>query len=52
MDKQFLSIDEMKERLECVGNKRIWASIEAIKDPLERLSFRQLFFLAGGSLDD
>ena len=52
MDKQELSIDEMKEKLESYGNKHIWKSIEAIKDPLERLSFRQLFFIAGGSLDE
>jgi hypothetical protein len=51
MDKQFLSIDEMKERLEQYGHKQIWLSIEKINNWQERIEYRQLFFIAGGSLD-
>jgi len=47
MDKQFLSIDEMKEKLEEFGSKAIWQSIEKIGKWQDRVMFRQLFFLAG-----
>ena len=52
MDKQFLSIDEMKEKLEEFGSKAIWQSIEKIGKWQDRVMFRQLFFLAGGDLED
>jgi hypothetical protein len=52
MDKQFVSIDEMKEKIERFGAKRIWQNIEKIGNCQERVAFRQLFFLAGGSLED
>jgi hypothetical protein len=52
MDKQFVSIDEMKEKLEEFGAKQIWLSIEKIGSWQDRIGYRQLFFLAGGSLED
>jgi hypothetical protein len=52
MDKQFISIDTMKEKLGEVGDKMIWQNIEKIGNWRDRVAYRQLFFLAGGSLDD
>lgn len=51
MDKQFLSIDEMKEKIEQFGNWGIWRIIESIANWQERVAYRQLFFLAGGNLE-
>lgn len=52
MDNQFVSIDVMKEKLEQFGNKVIWQTIEKIGNWKDRVTYRQLFFLAGGSLDE
>jgi hypothetical protein len=52
MDNQFISIDEMTEKLEKFGAKQVWLSIEKIGNWKDRIAYRQLFFLAGGSLDD
>jgi len=51
-ENKFVSIDEMKERLENFGSKRIWETIEMIGDWKDRTMYRQLFFLAGGSLEE
>ena len=51
-NKRDISIDEMKEKIEQVGDKMIWQNIERIGNWQERLAYRQVFFLAGGSLDD
>lgn len=51
-DRQMISIDEMKDKLEEYGQKAIWHNIEGIGNWKERVAFRQLFFLAGGSLDE
>lgn len=32
MDKQFISIEEMTEKLGLYGHKQIWQTIEKIKD--------------------
>ena len=45
-------IDEMEEKLNVFGNKQIWLSIEKIGNWQDRIAYRNLFFLAGGSLDD
>ena len=50
--KKFLSIEQMKDDLEELGNKQVWSAIETIKDPLERIAFRQLFFICGGDLGE
>jgi len=50
-EKKFVSIDEMKEKLEGFGEKAIWQSIEKIGNWQDRVAYRQLFFLAGGSLE-
>jgi len=52
MDRQFISIDEMKDKLGEVGNKMIWQNIERLGNYKDRIAYRQVFFLAGGSLDD
>ena len=51
MENKFVSIDEMKEKLEEFGSKIIWQNIEKIGKWQDRVMFRQLFFLAGGSLE-
>jgi hypothetical protein len=51
-EKRFVSIDEMKEKLDEYGNKTIWLNIEKIGNCQERLAYRQLFFLAGGELGE
>lgn len=48
---KFLSIDEMKDKIEEYGSKAIWQSIERIGNWKDRVAYRQLFFLAGGELD-
>jgi len=52
MDKREISIDEMQEKLEEFGIKTIWQNIEKIGNWQERIIYRQVFFQAGGSLDD
>jgi hypothetical protein len=51
-ERDFISIDEMKDKLGEVGSKMIWQNIERIGNWRDRVAYRQLFFLAGGSLDD
>jgi hypothetical protein len=51
-EKNFVSIDEMKDKLAEFGNKEIWKNIEKIGNWRDRVMYRQLFFLAGGSLED
>jgi len=51
-EKKFVSIDEMQEKLAEFGNKQVWLSIEKIGKCQDRLAYRQLFFLAGGNLDE
>lgn len=51
-DRQMISIDAMKEKLEKYGQKAIWKNIEGIGNWRDRVGFRQVFFLAGGSLDE
>jgi hypothetical protein len=51
-ERQMISIDEMKDKLEEYGHKSIWHSIEGIGNWKDRICFRQVFFLAGGSLDE
>ena len=52
MDKQFISIDEMKDKISEYGSKAIWQNIEKIGNWQERSAFRQVFFLSGGNLED
>ena len=47
-----MTIEEMTEGLEHYGNRRVWLGIEQIKDPIERIQLRAVFFSAGGSLDE
>ena len=51
MDKQFLSIDAMKEKISMFGGWKIWYLIEQMSNVYERVAYRKLFFLAGGSLE-
>jgi len=51
-EKKFISIDEMKDKLEEYGHKTIWHNIEGIGNWQDRIAYRQLFFLAGGELGD
>jgi hypothetical protein len=51
MEEKFVSIDEMKDKLEEYGSKIIWQKIEKIDNWQSRVAYRQLFFLAGGSLE-
>jgi len=51
-ERQMISIDEMKDKLEKYGHKAIWHNIEGIGNWQSRIAYRQLFFLAGGSLDE
>ena len=51
MNNQFLSIEYMQEKLAKNGHKEVWNMIEKIANPLERLAYRHLFFLAGGVLE-
>jgi len=52
MDKKMLSIDEIKDKIFKLGCKKLWESIEKIGNWQERIAYRNLFFLAGGSLDE
>ena len=51
-DRQIISIDEMRDKLEEYGHKAIWHNIESIGKWQDRVAFRQVFFLAGGNLDE
>jgi hypothetical protein len=51
-EKKFLSIDEMSDKLEKCGSRELWLAIERIGKWQDRIAYRQLFFLAGGSLDE
>lgn len=51
-EERFVSIDEMKEKLEEFGAEMIWQNIEKIGNWRDRVAYRQLFFLAGGTLDE
>jgi hypothetical protein len=50
--KKILSIDEMTEKIERLGHRAVWNLIEKIGNWQDRIAYRQLFFLTGGSLDD
>jgi len=52
MDKKFLSIESMQELLEIKGSREVWRIIEAIPNWQDRIANRQLFFMAGGSLEE
>lgn len=51
-EKKFVSIDEMTEKISEYGAKAIWLNIEKLGNWQERTAYRQLFFIAGGSLDE
>jgi hypothetical protein len=51
-EKKFVSIDEMKDKLEEFGQRVIWQNIEKLGNWQDRVVYRQLFFLAGGNLDE
>jgi hypothetical protein len=51
-EKRFVSIDEMQEKISEFGAKAIWQNIERLGNWQERTAYRQLFFIAGGSLDE
>jgi len=46
-----VSIEEMKDNLEKYGNDFLWQMIEKVTNPLQRVAYRQLFFMVGGTLD-
>lgn len=46
-----INIEEMKMKLEEVGARVLWGHIERIGIWQTRVAYRQVFFLAGGSLD-
>jgi len=50
--KRFVSIDEMTEKISEYGARAIWLNIEKLGNYQERIAYRQLFFLAGGELDE
>lgn len=52
MEERFVSIDEMKEKIGEFGNRQVWLSIEKLGKWQDRVAFRQLFFLAGGNLEE
>ena len=51
-DKKFVSIDEMQDKIEEYGEKALWQNIEQLGNWKDRVAYRQLFFLAGGSLEE
>lgn len=51
MEENLISVDEMKSKLEELGASVLWGHIERIGNWKGRLAYRQIFFLAGGSLD-
>jgi hypothetical protein len=51
-ERQMISIDSMREKLEEYGHKAIWHNIEGIGKWQDRIAYRQMFFLAGGNLDE
>ena len=52
MNKQIISIDEMKDKINKYGTKEVWQSIEKIGKWQDRIAYRQIFFEVGGSLED
>ena len=46
-----ISIEEMQSKIGEYGAKTIWLNIERIGDYQSRVAYRNVFFLAGGSLD-
>lgn len=52
MEKKFLSIEEMQEKIGQFGDRTIWQNIESLSNWQERIAFRQLFFIAGGNLEN
>jgi len=51
-EEKYVSIDEMKDKLEEFGSRAIWGNIEKIGNWKDRTAYRQLFFIAGGDLED
>jgi hypothetical protein len=50
-ERNFVSIEEMQEKLAEAGDKMVWQNIERLGNWKDRVAYRQLFFMAGGSLD-
>ena len=46
-----IDVDLMKEKIENSGSRVIWTAIENIGNWQTRVAYRNVFFLAGGSLD-
>ena len=51
-ERKMISIGEMRDKLEEYGHKAIWHNIEGIGNWRDRVAYRQVFFMAGGSLED
>jgi len=51
-ERKMISIDEMRDKLEEYGHRAIWHNIEGIGNWRDRVAYRQVFFMAGGSLED
>ena len=49
---EFISIDEMREKIEVCGSKGVWSMIEKVGDWKSRTAYRQVFFLADGVLGE
>jgi hypothetical protein len=47
-----ITIEEMVEGIERFGHRGVWLGIEKIKDPIERLQLRAIFFSAGGTFGE
>ena len=46
-----IDLDLMKEKIEQSGSRVIWTAIEKLGNWKARVAYRNVFFLAGGSLD-
>ncbi len=46
-----IDIKFMEEIIHNEGNNKVWKIIESWSDPIIRLYYRKLFFLAGGEHD-
>lgn len=44
------TIEKLREKIKQYGNRTVWLNIEQIKDPIKRVHYRGLFFLADGEL--
>jgi len=51
-ERKMISIEEMQDKLEEYGHRAIWYNIEGIGNWRDRVAYRQVFFMAGGSLED